>query len=134
VEVEFPAVESAVQVYAIVNFAIIGLSHIFAPRAWAQFFMLLREKGHAGVLVVAFISLSFGSVVAAFHPIWSGIPLVLTLIGWAQVLKAAIYFVFPGFGLRRLEVISVERARLFVYPGGAFVGIAGLLLYHLLSA
>jgi hypothetical protein len=83
------------------------------------------------VLFVAFISLGFGSVVAAFHPVWSGVPLVLTLLGWAQVVKALIYFVFPRFGLRRLELISPERAWIFVYPGVVLLALAGLLTWHL---
>ncbi len=57
--------------------------------------------------------------------------MALTLIGWAQVLKATIYFLYPPFGLRRLEMVSRERAHLFVYPGVVFVLLAGLLVYHL---
>ena len=72
------------------------------------------------------MSLGFGSIIAAFHNVWSGIPAALTVIGWAQVVKALIYFCFPRFGLRRLEMVSVERARVF-----AFVILAGLLIYHL---
>ncbi len=64
---------------------------------------------------------------------WRGIPLALTVIGWAQVVKALIYFCFPAFGLRRLEAVSVERSRMFVWPGVAFVLLAGLLVYHLIS-
>ena len=35
--------ERAVQVYAIVNFTIIGVSHLLRPRAWVDFFMVLRS-------------------------------------------------------------------------------------------
>ncbi len=122
--------ETAVQVLAIIQFLVIGLSHILQPRVWVQFFLNLREKGDAGVFVVAFMSLWFGSVVVAFHNVWSGIPLVLTLIGWAQVLKAAVYFTFPAFAGRRMQLVSLERAHLFIYPGVAFVVLAGLLAYH----
>lgn len=123
--------ERAVQVFAVINFLAIGLSHILAPKAWAQFFILIRDKGHAGVFAVAFLSLWFGSIVAAFHNVWSGVPVVLTVVGWAQVAKALLYFSFPSFGLRRLEGISLERAHVFIYPGVAFVALAGLLGYHL---
>lgn len=80
--------ERAVQLLAVIHLLTIGLSHVLAPRAWADFFVGLRERGQAGVFVVAFMSLWFGSIVVAFHPVWSGIPVVLTLLGWAQVLKA----------------------------------------------
>jgi hypothetical protein len=124
-------IERAVQIYAIIQFVVIGLSHVFQPRAWVAFFILLREKGEAGVFAVAFMSLAFGSVVAAFHNVWSGLPLALTLIGWAQVLKALIYFTFPAFGLRRLQTPSYERAYVFIPAGVLFLGLAGMLSYHL---
>lgn len=123
--------ETAVQIFAIINLGTVGLSHVLAPRAWAEFFILLREKGHAGVFVVAFMSLWFGSIIAAFHNAWSGIPAVLTVLGWAQVVKALIYFCYPAYGLRALATVSVERARVFVYAGIGLLALASLLAYHL---
>ncbi len=125
-------IETSIQIFAIIHLTTIGLSHIVAHRAWAEFFVQLRSKGKPGVFVVAFMSLGFGSIVAAFHPVWSGIPLVLTLLGWAQVLKGLLYFCLPAVGLRGLERVSMERSRMFMVPGFAFVAFAGLLLYHLL--
>ena len=123
---------TAVQIFAIIHFTVIGLSHVVAHRAWAEYFILLRDKGNAGVFVVAFMSLGFGSIVAAFHWVWSGVPLVLTLFGWAQVLKGLLYFSFPAFGLRKLEMVSLERSRMFAVPGVALLVVAGLLLNHVL--
>jgi hypothetical protein len=125
--------ERAVEIYAIVNFLVIGLSHVVRPRAWVDFFILLRERGEAGLFATAFLSLIFGSIVVAFHDVWSGIPMVLTLVGWAQVTKAFLYFVFPAVGLRKLQIPSHEKAHLFVYPGVLFLVLAGLLGYHLLA-
>jgi hypothetical protein len=126
-------VEQAVQIYAIINFTVIGLSHILQPHAWVDFFVILRERGKPGVFAVAFLSLIFGSIVVAFHNVWTGIPWLLTVIGWAQVVKALIYFCFPGFGLRKLQIPSHERAHLFIYPGIAFVVLAILLAYHVVA-
>ena len=123
--------ERAVQIFAVVHCLTMGLSHIVQPRAWADFFLLLRDKGRAGAFVVAFLSLGFGSIVVAFHEVWTGLPLALTVLGWAQVLKGFLYFLFPQFALRRLALVSRERAHLFVYPGVVLVALAGLLAYHL---
>jgi len=125
------SLETGVQIFAVIHLGTIGLSHILAPRAWAEFFLLLRSKGRAGVFVVGFMSLGFGSIIAAFHSVWSGIPLLLTLLGWAQVLKALVYFCFPAFGLRRLALVSEERANLFIVPGVALMALAALFLFHL---
>lgn len=125
--------ERAIQIYAIINFVVIGISHVLRPRAWVDFFVFLRERGEAGVFAAAFLSLSFGSIIVAFHNVWSGLPLVLTLVGWAQVLKALIYFAFPAFGLRKLQIPSHERASVFVFPGALFLVLAVLLGYHVWS-
>ncbi len=125
--------EQAVQVFAVVHLAVIGLSHVLQPRAWVTFFLWLRDKGEAGVFATAFLSLAFGSIIVGFHNVWSGIPMVLTLLGWAQVFKALLYFVWPSYGLRKLQWVSQERARLFVVPGVGLLAFAGLLVYHLVA-
>jgi hypothetical protein len=125
--------ETAVQVFAIINFIIIGLSHTVQPRAWVKFFLFLKEQGEAGVFANAFLSLWFGSIVVAFHNVWTGIPVVLTIIGWSQVLKALLYFVVPRRGLRGFEFVSPEHAHRFIAPGILFLILAGLLIFHLMS-
>lgn len=40
--------ERATEIYAAVQFLVIGLSHVLQPRVWVDFFTWLREKGHAG--------------------------------------------------------------------------------------
>ncbi len=126
--------ERAIEVYAVINFTVIGISHVVRPRAWVEFFVHLRERGEAGVFATAFLSLLFGSLVVAFHNVWSGIPVLLTLVGWAQVVKALVYFTFPAFALRKLQIPSHERAHLFVAPGVLFLLLAAALGYHLWTA
>ena len=123
-----------VELFAIIHLGTAGLSHVVAPKAWARYFMWLASKEEAGVLVVASMSLWFGSIVAAFHPVWSGIPLILTLLGWSQVTKALIYFCFPRYGLHMLRGVSLERARMFVYAGAVLLVLAGILTYHLVGS
>jgi len=124
--------ERAVLVFATVQLLVIGLSHVLQPRAWAEFFILLREKGTAGVFATAFLSLSFGSIILAFHRVWHGIPLVLTLLGIAQVVKAALYFYFPRYGLKSLQRVSLERAWEFQAASIVAFVLSGLFLYELL--
>ena len=126
--------EHAVQIYAIINLTVIGISHMVRPRVWVDFFVFLRERGEAGVFAVALLNLIFGSIIVAFHNVWSGIPLVLTVLGWANVVKALIYFAFPAFGLRKLHFLSHERANRVVGGGIIFLLLAGVLGYHVWSA
>lgn len=79
--------EEAIQKLAIVSFFVIGLSHIFQPRVWTQFFIDLRSKGEIGSFINAFIHFPLGALIVAFHNVWQGIPTILTLLGYAWVLK-----------------------------------------------
>lgn len=122
-----PSLERAVELFVVINLAVIGLSHAVAPRAWVDWFQRLHVKGPAGVFDYAFVCLSFGSIVASLHSVWRGLPLVVTLIGWAQVGKGAIYFAFPAFGLKQIERMTPTRSYLLRRAGIVMLAItAGL--------
>lgn len=119
--------EKATELFAAVFLTVIGLSHAVQPRAWVEFFVWLRGKGHAGVFVNGFLALGFGSFIAAFHNVWEGPPVVLTLLGWAQVLKGLVSFVAPSVAMRGLARVAPERAREFVAGGVVALALGGVL-------
>ena len=121
--------ERSVEVLAIILFGVIGLSHILQPRAWAEFFILLRGKGEAGAFVDGFLNLQMGGVVVGFHNTWSGIPAVLTLVGWCLLIKSLIRFCAPKLALRMMARVSVERSWEFQVAGAGLMILAGLLIY-----
>lgn len=121
--------EEAIRLMAAVNFIVIGLSHMLQPRVWVDFFIKYREKGEVAAFHTAFLHLPIGSVIVAFHQVWSGIPAILTFIGWAYVAKSLLYFTYPKHGLRMMQRVSFERSREFVAAGVVLTVIGGLLLY-----
>ncbi len=121
--------ERSIEVLATILFGVMGLSHILQPRAWAEFFILLRNKGEPGAFVDGFLNLPIGGVIVAFHNTWSGIPAVLTLIGWCLLIKGSIRFCAPKQALRMIARVSVERSWEFQAAGAALVALAGLLGY-----
>jgi hypothetical protein len=123
--------ERSVEVLAIILFGVLGLSHILQPRAWVEFFILLRGKGEAGAFVDGFLNLPVAGVIIGFHNTWSGIPLVLTLVGWCLLIKSLIRFCAPKQALRVMAQVSVERSWGFQVAGAGLVGLAGLLGYGL---
>jgi hypothetical protein len=121
--------ERSVEVLAIVLFGVLGLSHILQPKAWAEFFILLRGKGEAGVFVDGLLNLSAAGVIIGFHNVWSGIPAVLTLVGWCLLIKSLIRLWAPRQALRIMAHVSVERSWGFQAAGAGLVALAGLIGY-----
>lgn len=125
--------ELAIQKLAIISFFVIGLSHIFQPRAWAQFFIDIRGRGETGSFINAFIHFPLGALIIAFHNVWQGIPMILTIMGYGWVLKGFIYFVFPKYGLKIMSRVSLEKSWEFTVAGFVLIGIGGLLLLSLIG-
>jgi hypothetical protein len=121
--------EKSVEVLAVILFGVLGLSHILQPRAWAEFFILLSSKGEAGAFADGFLNLPLGGVIVGFHNVWSGIPVVLTLVGWGLLIKGLIRFCLPKLGLRIMARVSAERSWEFQIAGVGLVVLAGLLGY-----
>ena len=121
--------ERSVEVLAIILFGVVGLSHLLQPKAWAEYFILLRGKGEAGAFVDGLLQLPLAGFIIGFHNVWSGIPVVLTLLGWAFLIKSVIRFCAPKLGLRMMARVSVERAWEFQVAGAFLVVLAGLLGY-----
>jgi hypothetical protein len=124
-------VERAIEVFALIQFLIVGMSHILYRRAWADFFIWIRQRGEAGVFVHGFLSLGFGSIILAFHNVWTGLPTVLTVVGCLYTLKAALCFLIPATQIRTLGRVSHERAWEFVVPGIVYVALGCELAYSL---
>jgi len=125
----FTEMERSVEILAIVLFGVIGLSHILQPKAWAEFFILLRGKGDAGAFVDGFLNLQAAGIIIAFHNVWSGMPALLTVVGWCLLIKSLIRFCAPKVALRMMARVSVERAWEFQVAGAGLVVLAGLLGY-----
>ena len=112
-------------------FLVVGLSHIFQPRAWAEFFIRFRERGAAGSLQLGLLHLPLALLIVAFHNIWHGLPVIVTIIGWAQLLKSFLYLAYPKHGLRMLGMVRLERSWQFVVGGVFSLIISGLTFFSL---
>jgi hypothetical protein len=119
--------EQATQVLAAISFLVIGLSHLGQPKAWVAFYQALAARGTPGVFLEGFLLLNFGAIIVAFHNVWHGPALVLTLIGWAQVLKGVGRFLAPQVGLRVMQRVTPERAWYFQIGGVVALLVSGFL-------
>lgn len=119
--------EQATQLFAAIGFLVIGLSHFARPKLWVSFYQALAARGSSGVFLEGFLLLNFGALIVAFHNVWEGPAIVLTLIGWSQVLKGAGRFLAPQVGLRVMQRITEERAWYFRVAGVLALLFSGFL-------
>ena len=119
--------EQATQIFAAVSLLVIGLSHLLQPKAWVEWFQALAARGTVGAFTDGFICLSFGAMIVGFHNVWEGPATVLTVIGWAQVMKGLGRFLAPQLTVRVMRKATMERAWLFQAGGVFALALSGFL-------
>ncbi len=123
--------EQGIRAFVAVNFLIMGLSHVVQHRAWAEFIVYLHGLGRPGAFANGFLSLMTGTLIVAFHNVWSGFPMAVTLLGWSMVLKATIVFIVPEAGLRSMASVGLDNSRRFQIPGAIMIAVSAALGYSL---
>ena len=106
---------------------IVGLSHVFQYKAWTAFFSALASRGAPGALANALLHLAPGLIVISLHPVYAWPAVLFTLLGWAWVLKAAVYLIAPGLGVRQMAGGAEKSKTMWIVAGVAMVFIAFLL-------
>lgn len=124
--------ETSVEKFVAINFFVLGLSHLLQPRVWVQFFIMLGEKREVGSFLNGFVHFPLGAFIVAFHNVWHGIPMIVTIMGWGLVTKSTLCFVYPKHGMRMLSMVSMERSWHFVVAGAMSIVLSGVILYPLL--
>ncbi|MEX0628116.1 MAG: hypothetical protein WEB63_03005 [Cucumibacter sp.] len=114
---------SAVQFIMAATGVLMGLSHIVQPKMWVGFFGRLHEQGESGVVTRVMIELWPAILIVAFHQVWSGPGIVLTLYGWALSLKIVIGLLAPQIAVRGLALSQGGQWR-FVGAGVVLLVIA----------
>ena len=125
--------EKSIEIFVALNCFVIGASHLFQANAWVDFFKVLRGYGRVGAMANGFLSLTFGSIILAFHWSWEGvIPSVVTLLGLAQIIKSFAAFVFPEVGLRSMHRPAAENPWAYRIGGILFLLLSFAIGYHMM--
>lgn len=85
------------------------------------------------VEIYAAVQFAVGGLIVASHDVWVDDAVILTLIGWAQVVKALVSFCLPAVAMRGLSRVSDERAWEFQLGGTVFLALAAWLVVRLAS-
>lgn len=123
----------SIAIFAAINFAIIGLSHIFQIQGWRDFFRHLHSMGRAGAFANGMITLLMGSLIVSFHNIWNGPPALLTLVGWGYLAKSGVIFLYPQWNLHSMASVESSSAIKFRIAGVGLLGLAALICWCVAS-
>jgi hypothetical protein len=116
--------ERAIEIFALFNFVIVGLSLVVRPLAWARYFVWMRREGEAGAVIYGLFCLLWGSLIVSFHREWHGLLVVLPIFGAIQLLEGAIFLLVPTFGLRVMALFNEEGLPLFRLLGVIALALA----------
>lgn len=121
-------VEAGIERLAALVLLLTSVSHIVAPEAWQELFSRVRRPAVAG-FVNAAVHLPLGLLIAAFHDVWTWPGVVVTVIGWALVLKGALQLMFPQWSQRTLALPGegASGGRRYRMAGPAMLPCVGML-------
>ena len=114
-----------------VGLLVIGLSHFFRARMWAD---LLEDwrRNRCLPFYLGWLYLTLGTVIALGHNVWAwDLVVIVTLLGWAWTLKGILYLLWPDLLVRIMEKrlkAGQNHARKFALAGGFMVVIGSLLV------
>lgn len=117
-------------VAAIALFAL-GLSHVVQHQEWARFFHWLASRGRMGAWLWGGWTLLNGIVVVVLHPVWHGLSMMLTLFGWALVVKGLAVLLLPAWSQRSMTRIAVNASRPYAVAGWMLIALSGVLTLSL---
>ena len=112
------------QVFGIV-FVVLGLSMLFQKK-YTLSVMEELVQSKSFMWIGGFMALIMGAVMVALNNVWtSGLPLVITIIGWLALIKGAFLLLFPGTAVSFYR--KANKDSIFVWAG-VVVFILGLFL------
>jgi len=86
----------------------LGLGAIFDKNLFQDIVKdTFKNKGVS--MLFGIISLVFGMLIVTYHNIWNGWAVIVTIMGWAGIIKGALILIFPTF---------LEDSSMKVFKGG----------------
>ena len=126
------ASEHPVEAVLAIPLLIIGLSHIFQPAMWRDFFKGLHAMGPSGVILRVF-ALEFWSaaIIVAFHQEWTWPGVVLTAYGHVLMVKIIFGLLAPNLGLKSLAMAETHGVFGLIIAGIFLCLLAALCIVRL---
>lgn len=120
----------ALELFIAITSLIIGASHLFRPKDWADAFQQLHRLGHAGAFINGAIHLTFGAMIVAALRSWTWPETPLMVLGVLLVAKGTVCLLAPGLALRSIAQ-GAKAPTGFIVAGFIMLAISGWACYCL---
>ena len=108
-------------------FTVMGLSVVFDRRAVSSALQKVAED-RGFLWLWSFLILTMGAVIVVMNNVWtSGLPLLITILGWLTVIKGAFLLLLPGPAIALYRKCNKESVLII---GGIAAFILGLVLLY----
>lgn len=121
--------EQAIELMVAISLFIVGLSYIFNPKDWMEWLKKIQKDGKASSLKIGSLNLLLGTFITAFHWVWEGVSIIVTLIGVIGIFKGIIYLMFPGWLPHKLSFFVKQESEMMTLIGLITVVIAIFIFY-----
>lgn len=122
--------EQAVAFIAGASYLAIGLSFILSSKDWLGFFKSIQKHGRKAGLALGLFHLAIGSFILGFHWKWSGLPLLLSILGAKALFEGYIYTIFPGVCIKLLKWYEPYFKQILLLSGFITVLISLVFFYE----
>ena len=123
--------EYSIELMTAICFAVLGLSMLFLTADWLAWIKHLQAQGRNTSLVLGSVNLLLGSFIVAFHWVWEGIALIVTVFGILFLFRSIVLLFCPGFLPMMLEKLMPRFNGLVKASGLIIAAIAAALFYDL---
>jgi hypothetical protein len=106
--------------------AVMGLSIVVDRKNVSAALERVQDRGY--LWLWGFLTLTIGAVIVVMNNMWtSGLPLLVTVLGWLTLIKGAFLVLFPGLAIALYRKFNNDSVLLW---GGIIAFVLGLILLY----
>ncbi len=123
--------EQSIELMAGICFLVMGLSMLLRTSDWMDWITHLQAQGRNTSLVLGSVNLLLGAFIVAFHWVWEGIALIVTLFGVLFLFRSVVLLSCPGFLPGWLQKMAPNMGKIVKLSGLVIAAVAVSLFYDL---
>lgn len=120
--------EQSIELMTGIVLLVLSLSFLLRAEDWAAWCDNVRQRDRFHALPIGMFALSLSAFMVAFHQVWEGFFLLVTVIGLLGIVEGMFYLLFPGSLRGILSVMSTRYKPILRFYGLVMAGLAVVIL------